>query len=835
MPPSPPPPATTRDVRPSPTVSVVIPALNEETNLPLVLEGLPPVDEVVIVDGGSADDTVAVAREVRPDAVVVRQTRTGKGNALICGFAASRGDIVVTLNADGSTDPGEIPRYVDALISGAEVAHGSRYRDGGGNLVGRPLDRFGNAVLSRLVNALFGTRFTDLGYGYNAYWRSLLPALDLPGVDVPGLKRGQRLWGDGPEIEPLINIRVAAQGMRVVEVASIGYPPIHGVREHRMLRRALRALRAAFAEYIRRWRIGHLAAAGPANSAATAGRRRGTATGPARPEATAQHPRFGPPVARSRQDTDTGSHQRGRDSGSHPRGLSDTGSHQRIRDRGSHPRGLSDDTGTHQRIRETGTHPRGLSGDTGSHLRGLDSDTGSHVRGPGSDTGSHPRRPGSDTGSHLRSVGDDGRETTGARRADPRGSTGPSDDDRRRTAAQDDWRTTTGSGREKRRETTGAGQDDWRTTTGSGQDDWRTTTGSGQDDWRTTTGSGREKRRETTGAGQDDWRTTTGSGQDDWRTTTGSGRGDWRTTTGGGGGGRPGWREITDTGQWQDLTGAAPQERSDGPRYDPAAADQQQHDLDPAARRSLPMYPDPDPTWAETSGRHAAAGESPADRRDPRSSRQPPQDEPAPGGRARRGAADRPRGYRPDDRPADRPADRLGDAGPAPWQGSTSDTGSHHRIEPDSDGGPRGPSGDDQGADHPPGPRRPRPRPSGPGPSGSGPTGLGPTGLGPTGLGPTGLGPTGLGPTGLGPTGLGPTGLGPTGLDSTGLGSERGWAPDLGRTQRDVGGRRRRMESWERRLDGRPGLTVITGEGLELTDPNRPTHLRALPGERYRR
>src|SRR4051812_10257367 len=98
----------------SPSVTVVIPALNEEHNLPLVLENLPPVDEVIVVDGRSDDDTVAVAREVRPDVIVVRQTRSGKGNALACGFAAATGDIVVTLNADGSADPGEIPRFVDA-------------------------------------------------------------------------------------------------------------------------------------------------------------------------------------------------------------------------------------------------------------------------------------------------------------------------------------------------------------------------------------------------------------------------------------------------------------------------------------------------------------------------------------------------------------------------------------------------------------------------------------------------------------------------------------------------------------------------------------------------
>jgi hypothetical protein len=244
------------DPRVSPTVSVVIPALNEEDNLPLVLEGLPAVDEVIVVDGGSADDTVRIAREVRPDAVVVRQTRAGKGNALACGFAACRGDVVVTLNADGSTDPGEIPRYVDALLSGAEVAHGSRFRDGGADLGGRRLDRFGNAVLTWIVNLLFGTSFTDIGFGYNAYWRALLPALDLPPVEPSRGRRAHRHWGDGAEIEPLLNLRTAAQGLRVVEVASIGYPPIHGAHGRQRPRRALRAMRTAFLEYVRRRRFG---------------------------------------------------------------------------------------------------------------------------------------------------------------------------------------------------------------------------------------------------------------------------------------------------------------------------------------------------------------------------------------------------------------------------------------------------------------------------------------------------------------------------------------------------------------------------------------------------
>ncbi|RZU49110.1 glycosyl transferase family 2 [Krasilnikovia cinnamomea] len=252
MPSSRPPYALPRDPASSPTVSVVIPVRNEEENLPLVLEGLPPVDEVIVVDGGSTDDTVAVAREIRPDAVLVRQTRTGKGNALVCGLAVASGDIVVTLNGDGSADPGELPRFVDALLSGAQVAHGSRYRHGGAQRGGPRLERLADRLLCGLVNAVFGTRFTDLGYGYNAYRREVLPMLDLPAPSRPGTRRGARTWGDGPEIGPLLTLRTGTARLRIVEVASIGYPRIHGPSQRRALRGLGWALRAAWNEYPRR-------------------------------------------------------------------------------------------------------------------------------------------------------------------------------------------------------------------------------------------------------------------------------------------------------------------------------------------------------------------------------------------------------------------------------------------------------------------------------------------------------------------------------------------------------------------------------------------------------
>src|ERR1700748_2528690 len=165
----------------SPTVSVVIPALNEERNLPHVFAELPAgISEVILVDGGSVDRTVAVARELRPDVIVVRQTRTGKGNALACGFAASKGDIIVMIDADGSTDPREIPLFVQELKDGADFVKGSRFAAGGHSHDITKLRKLGNDGLNLVVNVLFGTSFPDLCYGYTAFWRHVVPTLDLP-------------------------------------------------------------------------------------------------------------------------------------------------------------------------------------------------------------------------------------------------------------------------------------------------------------------------------------------------------------------------------------------------------------------------------------------------------------------------------------------------------------------------------------------------------------------------------------------------------------------------------------------------------------------------------
>jgi glycosyltransferase involved in cell wall biosynthesis len=89
-----------------PTTSVVIPAKNEAKNLPQVLPRIPHwVQAVILVDGHSTDDTIKVTQQLHSKIRIVQQQGRGKGDALRCGFAAVTGDIIVMLDADGSTNP----------------------------------------------------------------------------------------------------------------------------------------------------------------------------------------------------------------------------------------------------------------------------------------------------------------------------------------------------------------------------------------------------------------------------------------------------------------------------------------------------------------------------------------------------------------------------------------------------------------------------------------------------------------------------------------------------------------------------------------------------------
>jgi glycosyltransferase involved in cell wall biosynthesis len=222
-----------------PAVSVVIPALNEAENLPFVLPRIPKtVFEVILVDGRSTDDTIEVAKALWPDIRIVTQLGRGKGAALRTGFAAAKGDVIVMLDADGSTDPAEIPSFVAALQGGADFAKGSRFLAGGGTLDMPLYRKLGNDGFVLLVRILFRRRFSDLCYGYNAFWARVLPLLNLD--------------GDGFEIETMMNVRAVRAGLQVVEVPSFEGRRVYGRSRLRTIPDGTRVLRTIFRERMSR-------------------------------------------------------------------------------------------------------------------------------------------------------------------------------------------------------------------------------------------------------------------------------------------------------------------------------------------------------------------------------------------------------------------------------------------------------------------------------------------------------------------------------------------------------------------------------------------------------
>ena len=231
-----------------PRISIVVPALNEALNLSVVLPQLPQVHEVILVDGGSVDGTVMAARRARPDIVTVLQGRKSKGNALAAGFARVTGDIVVMFDADGSADPAEIERFVQVLKDGADFAKGSRFTAGGGSQDITPVRAAGNWGLNALFNLGFGRRYSDLCYGYNAFWADMIPLLDLPDHTLPPAPNGKMSWGDGFEIETVINCRFAAAGARIVEVPSVEKLRLFGESNLHAVSDGLRVLKTLLTE-----------------------------------------------------------------------------------------------------------------------------------------------------------------------------------------------------------------------------------------------------------------------------------------------------------------------------------------------------------------------------------------------------------------------------------------------------------------------------------------------------------------------------------------------------------------------------------------------------------
>ncbi|MFR9805605.1 glycosyltransferase family 2 protein [Pseudonocardia sp. RS010] len=207
-------------------VSVVVPTRNERRNVEHLLAGLHPSHEVVLSDGGSVDGTVEAARLARPDCRVVAQG-WNRGSSLLAGLHAARGDVLVMLDADGSTCPSEVPRMVAAITDGADVVRSARATRRSPS----------ETALAAVASACLAATVTDPWCGTTALRRSVVPRLGLPD-----------LTRHATEFELLLVARAAAEGLAVREVPDVRAAPWHRPGPRPSVAETIRMLRTLRAE-----------------------------------------------------------------------------------------------------------------------------------------------------------------------------------------------------------------------------------------------------------------------------------------------------------------------------------------------------------------------------------------------------------------------------------------------------------------------------------------------------------------------------------------------------------------------------------------------------------
>jgi len=191
-------------------ISLIIPAWNEEEALPKVVEEIPDsVNEIIIVDDGSTDDTHIIAKEYEkkyPNVKVYKhKANSGKVAAIRTGIKNATGDIIVLTDADFTYPASDIIHLVNEVDAGADLVLGSRFMNGINNMP--LLNRIGNKIFSLFTSYISGTFITDGQTGFRAFKRERFNKLDVKAKSL--------------EFETKMTVRAAKHGYIVAEV------PIH--------------------------------------------------------------------------------------------------------------------------------------------------------------------------------------------------------------------------------------------------------------------------------------------------------------------------------------------------------------------------------------------------------------------------------------------------------------------------------------------------------------------------------------------------------------------------------------------------------------------------------
>lgn len=193
-----------------PAVSIVIPVFNEEHTLGKVIQNVKKTMErmglsfeVLVVDDCSTDNSLDISLKSNVRVLRITEHR-GKGYALRAGFRRVKGEIIVTIDSDGSHSPEELPKLVEPIINGeADFVIGSRFMDKN-NIFQNKFNKFGVQLLNILVRVLTGKGVSDSQSGYRAFKSAMLKSVNLK--------------SNGYEIESEMLVKAFRMGVRTKEV-----------------------------------------------------------------------------------------------------------------------------------------------------------------------------------------------------------------------------------------------------------------------------------------------------------------------------------------------------------------------------------------------------------------------------------------------------------------------------------------------------------------------------------------------------------------------------------------------------------------------------------------
>jgi glycosyltransferase involved in cell wall biosynthesis len=206
-------------------LSVIIPVYNEVKNINEILKRVQAqnlANEIVVVDDGSTDGTRALLRELdgkNKVRIILHERNQGKGAAVVTGFKAAKGDILLIQDADLEYDPRDFPQILRPIEEGiADVVYGSRFL-GGARRVAMFWHMLANKLLTAMTNILYDTILTDMETGYKAFRRDVIEGMTIharrfdfePEVTAKVLKRHYRIF----EVPITFNPRDYSEGKKI--------------------------------------------------------------------------------------------------------------------------------------------------------------------------------------------------------------------------------------------------------------------------------------------------------------------------------------------------------------------------------------------------------------------------------------------------------------------------------------------------------------------------------------------------------------------------------------------------------------------------------------------